>query len=110
MDKVEQLINSEREKSKAQRDFAKPFLKLVGVTILSVFFGVGIWLALGMLSPLTTEGRLTFIFVLAAGLFVTFALLKISPKTRISNSIITATSALALGYLLFVVLKKYGGI
>lgn len=110
MDKVDQLINSEREKSKAQRDFPKPYLKLVGVTILSILFGVGIWLALTMLSPLTPEGRLTFIFVLAFGLLVTFALLKISGKTRFSSPIITATSTLALGYLLFLVLKKYGGI
>jgi hypothetical protein len=110
MDKVDQLINSEREKSKAQCDFAKPFVKLIALTFLIVFFAVGAWCGLSMFSPLSSEGRLTFIFVLAFGVFVTFALLKISAKTRISRSFITATSTLALGYLLFLVLKKYGGI
>ena len=110
MDKVDQLINSEREKSKAQRDFAKPFVKLISLTFLATFFAVGAWSGLSMFSPLSSEGRVTFIFVLIVGLLVNFTLLKMLPETRISSFLITASSTLALGYLLFVVLKKYGGI
>ncbi len=110
MDKVDQLINSEREKSKAQRDFVKPFVKLIALTFFAVFFGVGVWSGLSIFSSLSSEGRLTFIFVLAFGVLVTFALLKILATTHISRSIITATSTLALGCLLFLVLKKYGDI
>lgn len=110
MDKVDQLINSEREKSKAQRGSAKPFVKLISLIFLAAFFGVGVWSGLSMFSLLTYEGRVTFIFVLIVGLLVNFTLLKMLPKTRISSFLITASSSLALGYLLFVVLKKYGGI
>jgi len=110
MDKAEQIINAERQKSRAKLDKAKKSLQPFGAVVLVLLFGSGIWLALDMFSSVNNEGRIAFLASLILGLLAIYGLLSFLPKTRLISASIRVGGTFVLGSLIFYVLKQYGGI
>ena len=109
MDNLDQLIQSERAKSQAPRERARWLMQLFGVGLLCLIFGAGIWVALGMLSLLSPEGRVVFTLVLVGGLLAIYILQRLLQNSRPASLLSRAIGAVVLGYSLFFVLRHYGG-
>ena len=109
MDKADQILASECEKSRKKFNSLKPYTKALGIIILLILFTIGTWSGLSLLTALPTNGRLIFTTALALWGFVTFIALKLLPQNRITLSLTTSFSMLVLGYLLFSIYKNYGG-
>ena len=90
MDKADQIINAEREKSKAKLVSAKASLQPFGAALLVLLFGTGMWLAFDMFSLINDEGHIILLATLVLGLLAIFALLRLLPKTRLTAVIVRA--------------------
>ena len=85
-------------------------MQLFGVGLLSLIFGAGIWVALGMLSSLSPEGRVVFTLVLVGGSLAIYIVQCLLPNNRFVGLLARAIGIVVLGYSLFFVLKHYGGV
>jgi FtsH-binding integral membrane protein len=110
MDKADQIINEERDKSRAKLDNARTLLQPFGLVVLVLLFGSGIWLALDMFSSVNNEGRVAFLVSFVLGILAIYGLLSFLPKTRYISAVVRVGGTFVLGSLLFYVLKQYGGI
>jgi len=109
MDEINQIIASEREKSREKFSSAKTYTKALSFAYLLAFFAIGIWCGLSLVSAASPIGRLVFISAFVVWGVVTFTLLKLLPPNRVALSLTTSLSLLILGYLLFSIYKNYGG-
>ncbi len=109
MDDVDQLIQAERTKSQAPRERAKWLMQLFGVGLLCLIFGGGIWIALGMLSSLSPEGRIVFTLVLVGGALAIYIVQRLLQNSHPASLLSRAIGVVVLGYSLFFVLRNYGG-
>ncbi|MFY9261796.1 MAG: hypothetical protein WAO71_14990 [Gallionella sp.] len=110
MDNVDHLIQSERAKYQAPRERAKWLMQLFGVGLLTLIFGAGIWVVLGMFSSLTPEGRVVFTLLLVGGSLAIYFVRRFLQNSRLASSLTSVIGMMVLGYSLFLVLRQYGGI